>query len=323
MRKLSILVVLFTILLQAQSFKKVAQDSCEIYNNIRHTQNSGNYRLEIGREYRVTREQNDQYYILVPGIRVPNRWVDSKCFDTTQKIYEDTKQQTLSQEPIADKKDRDKAYAKKPKSLLLALSWQHAFCETHRNRRECRYNRSKAKSNYKFVLHGLWPQPRDNFYCNIPKDIKAMDKNRRWNELPDLELSDDLRMTLSKVMPGYNSNLHKHEWYKHGTCYGTSEEEYFLDAVSLTNQVNSSKLGEFFAKNQGRTVTLQQVRYKAEQSFGRGIGKKIEMKCRDGRITELWFHLGYGGDDLSKLLRDGKNVRSRCGKGLIDRAGFI
>ena len=322
MRKLYIFILLSTMLLQAQSFMKVAQDSCEIYNNIRHTQNSGGYKLEIGKEYRVTREQSVQYYIHIPGIRVPNRWVDSKCFDVTKKRDADTLQ-TLDQELTVDKKDTDKVYAKKPKSLLLALSWQHAFCETHRNKRECRYNRSRVKSNYNFVLHGLWPQPRDNFYCNIQKEIKMMDKNRRWNGLPDLELSDELRATLSKVMPGYNSNLHKHEWYKHGTCYGTSEEEYFLDAVSLVNQVNSSKLGEFFAKNQGRTVTLQQVRYKAEQSFGRGVGKKIEMKCRDGRITELWFHIGYGGDNLSKLLRDGKDVRSRCGKGLIDRAGFI
>jgi ribonuclease T2 len=314
--------MLFTILLQAQSSVKIAKNSCDIYNNIRHTRNSGNYRVEIGREYRVMREQSDQYYIHIPGIRVPNRWVDKKCFDTPPQ-KEENYQQTLDQELSVDTKDTDQVYADKPKSLLLALSWQHAFCETHKNKRECRYNRSNIKSNYNFVLHGLWPQPRDNFYCNIPKDIKMMDKNRRWHGLPDLELSDTLRMTLANIMPGYNSNLHKHEWYKHGTCYGTSEEDYFLDAVSLTNQVNSSKLGEFFAKNQGRTVTLQQVRYKAEQSFGRGIGKKIEMKCRDGRITELWFHLGYGGDNLSRLLRDGKDVRSRCGKGLIDRAGFI
>ncbi len=322
MRKLSLFVVLFTILLQAQSFKKVAQDSCEIYNNIRHTKNSGAYKLEVGREYRVTREQSSQYYILVPDIRVPNRWVDSKCFDVAKKSDMDTKQ-TLKQAPKMYKQDDVEAYSKKPKSLLLALSWQHAFCETHKNRKECRYNRSQTKSNYRFVLHGLWPQPRDNFYCDLPKDIKMLDKHRRWNGLPDLELSDALRDKLSQVMPGYNSNLHKHEWYKHGTCYGTNEEDYFSNAVSLTNQVNSSKLGEFFAQNQGRTVTLQQVRYKAEQSFGRGVGKKIEMKCRDGRITELWFHLGYGSDKLSQLLRDGKNVRSRCGKGLIDRAGFI
>ena len=321
MRKISILILLSTLLLQAQSSMQTAQESCEVYNNIRHTQNSGNYKLEIGREYRVSREQGDQYYVHIPGIRVPNRWADKKCFDTTQMKVDSHKVIPESIDKV--KKDSDKVYAEKPKYLLFALSWQHAFCETHRNKRECRYNRSRTKSNYGFVLHGLWPQPRDNFYCNLPKDVISMDKNRKWHAMPDLNLSKKLRGELARVMPGYQSNLHKHEWYKHGTCYGTSEEDYFKDAISMVDKVNSSKLGKFFADNQGRTVTLQQVRYKAEQSFGRGAGKKIEMKCRDGRITELWFHLGYGGDDLSGLLKGGKDVRSRCGKGLIDRAGFI
>ncbi len=80
-----------------------------------------------------------------------------------------------------------------------------------------------------------------------------MDKNRQWNRLPNLNLSSDTREELQKYMPGYLSNLQKHEWIKHGTCYGTDENIYFKDAIELLKQINSSKVRELFAKNIGKT----------------------------------------------------------------------
>lgn len=295
-----------------------ALQSCEVFNNMKHTKNSGQKRLEEGVSYRVIREQGDQYYVTVPGIPVPNRWVDKSCFDAT--VIPQIQKSEVKKPAVVKKQIIP--IVKKPKELLLALSWHNAFCETHRSRRECRQRRDSRYSDHRFVLHGLWPQPRENLYCNVSLEQKQYDKNRQWNRIEKLTLSDGTRKELREVMPGVSSNLHRHEWIKHGTCYGTGPEAYYSEAISLVRQVNHSKLGQFFANNQGKMVTLRQVRFKVDESFGRGSGKRVELRCKNGMITELWFHLGYGDDELSDLLKKGRSVRSRCQRGRIDRAGF-
>ena len=212
------------------------------------------------------------------------------------------------------------------KNNLLALSWHNAFCETHRYKKECKRSLlSFGKGKYSekhFVLHGLWPQPRNKVYCNVEKDFVNADKHGQWRDLPCLAMDEEIEDRLAKVMPGFASELHKHEWVKHGTCYGTDPQEYFEDAVSLVEQINASKVGDFFSKNIGKQVTLKQVRYQFDRNFGVGAGKRVELKCKKGLITELWLHLGSGSDDLGVLLKKGKQIRSRCQKGLVDRAGY-
>ncbi len=317
MRILLLLTLFFYTSLHAVEQRRALQ-SCEVFNNMKHTKNSGQKKLEEGVSYRVIREQGDQYYVTVPGISVPNRWVDKSCFDA---IVMPQTQKSEAKKPAVVKKQMIPT-AEQPKELLLALSWHNAFCETHRSRRECRQIRNSRYGGHRFVLHGLWPQPRNNLYCNVSREQKQYDKNRQWNRIERLALSGKTRKELREVMPGVSSNLHRHEWIKHGTCYGTDPEAYYSEAVSLVKQVNHSRLGQFFANNQGRMVTLQQVRFKVDESFGRGSGKRVELRCKNGMITELWFHLGYGEDELTTLLKKGKPVRSRCQRGRIDRAGF-
>ncbi len=98
-------------------------------------------------------------------------------------------------------------------------------------------------------------------------------------------------------------------------------DSYYREAVGLTEQVNNSRLSRFFESNVGKVVTLRQIRFKVDESFGKGSGKRVEMRCKKGLITELWFRLG-SGDTLSYMLKNGKTARSRCRKGRIDRAGY-
>jgi len=332
MRNIFILLALLYTAIYAQSYK-VATKSCQLYNDLKHKKNSFNKRLKVGESYRVTREQSDHYYIYVPNITISNRWVEKSCFEDDNK-----KEIIESKKPIDDsvviKLDQSSAtitksidhssteLSPKPHSLLLALSWQNAFCEQHRRRRECYRNSYNIKYDNKFVLHGLWPQPRDNIYCNVPREQKIYDKNHQWNRIKDIGISDRVIQELKKVMPGVSSNLHRHEWIKHGTCYGMTADKYYTDAISLTKQVNRSKLAHFFSQKQGNIVTLQQIRFKVDESFGKGSGKRVEMRCKSGLITELWFHIGYGDANLTTLLKSGKSVRSRCSRGKIDRAGY-
>jgi ribonuclease T2 len=284
---------------------------------MKHTQNSHSVVLDTNRKYTVLDDHKGQKLVLVKGEQPAQRWVYGVCFDTRES-HSGTSEISNTKERVGIKK----SVSSRPKEILLALSWHNSFCETHRGRKECRRRQAVYSADNRFVLHGLWPQPRDMLYCNVPYELKQLDKNKQWNRLPGLPLSNETRKELLRVMPGAASNLHRHEWIKHGTCSGEEPEAYFRQAIMLTKQVNDSKVGRFFAANTGRVVTLKQIRFKVDESFGKGSGKQVEMLCKKGMITELWFHLKGEGEDLSLLLKGGKKARSRCRKGRIDSAGF-
>ncbi|SFV70337.1 Ribonuclease I precursor [hydrothermal vent metagenome] len=320
---------------------------CELFNNLKHTKNRGHEVLKLDRPYEMLKHHKEQYLVKVKGATPPQRWVDDDCLSLRPlrgtPVYEAMHTQTVK--PTVKKtvivedelKHADKKIAKKPqhsskkekisfKQNLLALSWHNAFCETHRYKKECKRGLGSLirlkPSEKSFVLHGLWPQPRHNVYCNVSSNDKYLDKNKKWYTLKNLGLSSSTKSALKSVMPGFNSNLHKHEWIKHGTCYGTNADQYYTDAISLVKQVNSSDLGKFFSKNIGKKITLRQVQTLADKSFGRGAGNRIALQCNRGLVTELWLYLGSGSDDLATLLKRGKSTRSRCKGGRIDKAGY-
>ena len=347
MNKLIIIFMIFTVSLLAR-YEAFPTKVCPAFNNMKHSKNTHDVHLDITKKYTIIKSHKGQKLILIKGEQPAQRWVDSECFSKSDNgsnlmNVKEIESKSLSIEDELSKsavKIDFTSHAKKYKENntnkynnpelsqynLLALSWHNAFCETHRYKKECKRSLlSFGKNKYRqkhFVLHGLWPQPRKNVYCNVEKDFVNADKHGQWRDLPCLAMDDAIEDRLAKVMPGFASDLHKHEWVKHGTCYGTDPQTYFEDAVSLVEQLNDSKVGNYFSKNIGKHVTLKQVRHVFDRSFGVGAGKRVEMKCKKGLITELWLHLGSGSDDLGALLHSGKQVRSRCQKGLIDRAGY-
>lgn len=278
---------------------------------MKHTQNSGGIHLDTKKKYTILKQHKGQNLIRVEGEQPVQRWVDEGCFSK----HEDLSLHT-------NKYQNEKL----SKQTLLALSWHNAFCETHRYKKECKrsmfFDGKRSYREKHFVLHGLWPQPQGNTYCDVSSAHINLDKHKQWNRLPDLELKDDLKARLKKVMPGFSSGLHKHEWIKHGTCYGADVNRYYEDAIGMVEQINDSKVGDFFAKHIGKYVTLQQVRMLFDRNFGPGTGKRVELKCTQGLISELWLHLGSGSDSLGTLLKQGEQTRSHCQGGLIDKAGF-
>ncbi len=339
MNKLIIIFMIFMVSLVARE-EAFATKECPAFNNMKHSKNTHAVYLDTKQKYTILKHHKGQALVLIKGEQPSQRWVDEKCFAKSQNgsnpmNVKKVESKVLS---IEDELRRASKNMKKRDSRLdsrmtvtskqniLVLSWHNAFCETHRYKKECKrsmFSFGKGKYGEKhFVLHGLWPQPRNKTYCGVSKKHVAMDKHKQWNRLPALGLNDDVQMRLTKMMPGVRSNLHKHEWIKHGTCYGTDANSYYEDAISLVHQVNDSKVGDFFTKHIGKRVTLQQVRALFDRNFGVGSGKRVEMKCKNGLVTELWLHLGSGSDELSTLLKRGKQTRSRCQKGLVDKAGF-
>ena len=345
-------------------------ESCEAFNNMKHTKNTNNMMLDISKKYTVLKSHKGQKLILIKGANPAQRWVDGDCFkksktqnnETMSSMEEelarlekemaltlgkDKKKRTMGKNSLKkknktplsmedelarlEKEIHSNVNPKQKKSTiskqnLLALSWHNAFCETHRYKKECKRSirsllRSKSHEE-QFVLHGLWPQPRKKVYCNVSKKDKSLDKAKRWRDLPSLALDKDTKEKLSYVMPGFASALHKHEWIKHGTCYGTDANTYYTEAISLLEQFNHSSLAAFFKISRGKRVTLTQIKKIAQKEFGKGASKSIAIQCKKGLITEIWLQLGSGSEDLATLLKRGKKLYSRCKGGIIDKAGF-
>jgi ribonuclease T2 len=180
-----------------------------------------------------------------------------------------------------------------------------------------------------FALHGLWPQPINNIYCNVADNIVATDKNSRWQDLPELVLETQTRAELDRVMPGTQSFLQRHEWIKHGTCYnGEPTEKYFADSIALMDQLNATAIRDLFADNIAQEITATAIRDAFDDVFGAGAGARVKVSCQDDGnrrlITEITIGLAGDLDELSmaEALFAAPQTSAGCPRGIVDPAGF-
>jgi ribonuclease T2 len=217
----------------------------------------------------------------------------------------------------------------RPREYVLAVSWQPAFCEGHADKPECVSQSDTRFDASNFTLHGLWPQPRSAVYCGVDAEVEAVDRPDSWHLLPPVELSVETRAALDEAMPGTQSSLDRHEWIKHGTCYGPSQEEYFAESLSLLRQLNESAVRTVFAGRIGGEVTAEQLAQAFDASFGAGAGERVTMGCaRDGRrdlVVELRLNLAREIAEtgrLTDLLAAAPEARAECAIGVIDPVGL-
>lgn len=297
-----------------------ASSACEAFESIRNRTNPGNIRLIPGNTYSVTaknKPNETHYYLMIEDVEPQQRWVDVSCGELQGRLSDDDQAQPFSSS-----------------ENLLAISWQPAFCETHQNKTECETQTTGRFDASNFTLHGLWPQPRSNSYCNVNDEIQTLDRERKWSQLPPIRLSESLLQELTQKMPGVASNLHLHEWYKHGTCYSETPEEYYQESLALLAQVNNSEVRELFVTNLGTEVNGDDILAEFETAFGNDAKDKVAISCATDNqptkrrmIVELKLNLkGEIESDttMTKLLTTGQTVNSRdvCPAGEIDPAGF-
>lgn len=213
--------------------------------------------------------------------------------------------------------------------FTLAVSWQPAFCETLPKLPECRAQKEGRFDATHFTLHGLWPNPRSNVYCGVSKADQRLDKDRRWKDLPALALSKSTRSTLTEVMPGVVSNLHRHEWIKHGTCSGVSAQAYYDASLALMEVLNTSNVQILAADNIGQQLTARDIRAAFDQAFGAGSGEHVEVDCLDDGRRQLIGELRIGlkgtideGFKFGDLMINASPRREGCRAGLIDPVGL-
>jgi len=219
------------------------------------------------------------------------------------------------------------AAAQQRTQYVLAISWQPAFCETAERRPECGSQTAERFDASHFSLHGLWPQRVD--YCDVSRELQMWDRDGDWRELPEPEVAAATMAKLRQMMPGTQSSLERHEWLRHGTCYGKPADAYFADALSMLEAVNASQVRELFAASVGRELTQEQVRRAFDAAFGKGAGQRVRLACeRDGDrriITELT--IGLTGDitgpaDYQRLTMAARPTGGGCDAGIVDAVGL-
>ena len=298
--------------------KLMAVEACPAVVSIRKQTNPDHARLTFGRVYPVlaaNKQPPTHYRVRVPGADPVERWVAVACLDDPRS----TSRKPPANGPVRQPAKPPPATGRGPE-YVLALTWQPAFCQTNQRRPECRgQTRSRFDADH-FSLHGLWPQPRSNVYCGVSR----REQNRSWSRIPALDLSAGTRAELGQKMPGSRSNLQRHEWLKHGTCYGADAERYFSDALALLDQVNGSAVRALFADNLGGRLTAVEIRAEFDRAFGRGAGAKVSIGCKRGMIAELQLHLRgpiTGQTPLGGLLLNAADTAVRCAAGRVDTAG--
>ena len=325
----------------------VAETACPALQSIRRGENPGDVRLKVGEGYRLiarNRVPGTHYWLVVPGARPERRWVEMRCGTRAggdmaavvpsagaEAAAATSSEPGRAATPGAAPEQKSAAApartAAASRNNRLAISWQSSFCERNAEKPECRTQTDDRPDARRFSLHGLWPQPRGREYCGVADAMVQVDKAGRWRQLPAPEVSAATRARLDGLMPGSQSALDRHEWLRHGSCYGPAEA-YFSHSLDMVDAINASPVGKLFASRLGREVTVEEILAAFDAGFGAGAGRRVRVSCdRDGGrmiIGELTVELSgevAGTPDLGRLMRAAKTVRPGCASGIVDRVG--
>jgi ribonuclease T2 len=316
----------------------VASRACPALQSIRRGENPGDVLLKVGEGYRLiarNKVPGTHYWLVVPGAAPERRWVEMTCGTRVEGTGEKDgatggkggEGETTGGKGASAGKAPAPAPGNPSTQNLLALSWQASFCERNGAKPECASQTADRPDATRFSLHGLWPQPRGREYCGITENVMRTDDDGRWRDLPKPELSAATRAALERLMPGSQSALDRHEWIRHGSCYGPAEA-YFADSVRLVEAVNASPVGALFAGRIGKAVTSQEIRAAFDRGFGPGAGDRVRITCeRDGErqiIGEITVGLvgAIGGEsDIGKLIRAAAPTKPGCPEGIVDPVG--
>ncbi len=289
----------------------VAREACAATPSIHRTDNPGDVHLLPGQSYELRGKNKDEathFEIIVPEADPKLRWAPVSCGDVAAAATGKT-----SQAP----------------QYVFAFSWEPGYCKQtgdDERKPECLSEAADRFDAKSLSLHGLWPQPKSNVYC-VPSDLKRIVSNEKmpFDQLPDVPISSGVFAKLQAVMPGTQSSLQRHEWFKHGTCMPHPDVDgYFSTETALAGELNSSKLGDLFASRVGSVIQLSEIKSALDESFGPGAGDRVEVHCvgrePDRYVTEVWLFIAGDMDahpDLKTLIAAGPKMPDSCPSGRV------
>jgi ribonuclease T2 len=219
---------------------------------------------------------------------------------------------------VLDRKPRPTETAAASTSSLLVVTWGPSLCKVEPSNSGCKSGHV-GNLGQSFVLHGLWPQPSTEQYCEVPK--RTPDRDRKPVSLPP-----DLQASL-KAMMSDSALMTTHEWYAHGTCSGVAPPAYFGIAADLADQA-AKVLDPLFQQAAGQRVSSRSVRATVDAQLGMGTGKRVGLTCRDASgagsiVYEVRFslppvaELREDSPSLASALTGGPTVAPGCGQARV------
>jgi len=295
-----------------------AAQACPAYVSIAKQTNPGQIHLAQGKAYRVVahnKEPASWLQVVVDGASPKDRWVAASCAASGPGP-------APGPAPAPGPQPAQGAA-----THLLALSWEPSFCEGHKTKAECRGETAQSADARRLSLHGLWPEPKGKYYCLADPTLKAeyakLDSASHWDQLPEPQITTATRARLAAVMPGVQSLLERHEWIKHGTCFGGTPDAYFNRAADLVEQVNASAVGQLMSANLGKSVSVPQILKAFDTAFGAGASGAVQVSCQGGHggseLVEIDVYLAgdvAGPSPLGKLLHAAPGT-STCQAGVL------
>jgi ribonuclease T2 len=157
---------------------------------------------------------------------------------------------------------------------LLVLSWSPTHCSSDAGRGRDDDLQCRSGRPYGFVLHGLWPQHERGWPEFCPADAAR--------EVSDANMTAALKLSPSR-------QLVQHEWEKHGTCAGLSQDDYFAAAALAVESVAVPKA--YRAPAQPLVTTPNAVR-RAFLDANRDIPDDgLSATCTRNQLAEVWVCL--------------------------------
>jgi ribonuclease T2 len=307
-----------------------AGKECEAFVSKKKLSNPDKARLEPGDSYVIFEanrpEQPDWYRVRVADATPPERWVEANCGTLTSV---DTPEGPVSSggKPVQPDDPSLCSTAGLQDSFVLALSWQPAFCESHRAKTECSASfpaTFQAAGN--FTLHGLWPNREA---CGISYgNCERLPKPREFCDYPPVQLHPELAKQLGQVMPGTASCLERHEWFKHGTCQVEWDaSQYYEVAMDLLRQFNDSGMSQYMARNMGKKVSTEDFLTQVDSALGAGARERLQLGCSGGMLTDVFIALPAQvepGASLTELIQTARpDFRNKCQNSFtIDAVGL-
>jgi len=301
-----------------------ATQTCDAYVSKNKRSNPDHTTLVVNKKYSIFESNKannpDWFRIRIDNANPPERWVGKFCGDV--KVQKDGTDNDNDHNGSCHTPGLQDSY-------VLALSWQPAFCETHRSKPECKIDDKKSYQARNFTLHGLWPN-KSSCGTNYGFCGEVKDKPSDFCEYPALSLFTDTRRDLEAVMPSAaaGSCLQRHEWYKHGTCQSErSIDEYYEEAIDLLKQFNESGVAYYMAHNIGKTVTESAFINKVDCALGANAHKRIQIKCQAGKLVDVYINLPktiISGQLIGDtMLQAQGEFKSNCGGQFeVDPIGF-
>ena len=219
---------------------------------------------------------------------------------------------SLADDSTADSGDNQKSSST---FMILGLSWQPGFCEGKANLPECRNQSADDPAARQFSLTGLWRLRQT--YCGVADALKDQDKKHKWLDMPELALGESLKVELARAMPGMASGLERHEWVKHGTCSGLSQQRYFSLLRAAFSRIKLPPV--IFNGSINRNLKTGDIE-DLMTSFNPGMTQDgISVICEKGKLSEIRICMTKSLDYRAC----GEVDRQSCNKSVVTLPGIL